>query len=421
MLQRPNAFRASFASSLSTPRGAPPSRALSPWIDPNSNESASMVDTTMLFAPKSGGIKRYLLAKRHWLAEHRPALAHTLVVPGAKTRRQLDKGLVTVAAPRLPFGDGYRWCSSVRKWSDQIVMLSPDLIEVGDPYGPAHAALDAGERLGVPVVGFCHSDPAALAALHIGEWVEPAVRRRWARLFRRFDQVVAPSRHIAERLNDAGVPDVLVQHLGVDTDIFHPRRADRAALLKQLGLPSSTRLLVFAGRPAREKNIDVLLEAVAKLGAPYHLVLIGAGSLSKPQPTATFLDYRREPKEVARLIASCDAFVHANDREPFGLIVLEAMACGLPIVGVASGGILELVDAEVGQLAPRAEPAPFAEAVEALFARDMAALSQAARTRAVSRHGWNAVFEELFGAYGALTSDPVRSAPLDPEAMPNWA
>ncbi len=380
-----------------------------------------MVDTTMLFAPKSGGIKRYLLAKRQWLAQHRPALTHTLVAPGATTRRQLDKGMVTIASPRLPFGDGYRWCSSVRKWADQIVMLSPDLIEVGDPYGPAHAALDAGERLGVPVVGFCHSDPAALAALHLGEWAEPPVRRRWARLFRRFDQVVAPSRHIAERLYDAGVPDVHVQHLGVDIDTFHPARADRAALLKQLGLPASTRLLVFAGRAAREKNIDVLLEAAAKLGPPYHLVLIGAGALSKPQGNATFLDYRREPKEVARLIASCDAFVHANDREPFGLIVLEAMACGLPIVGVASGGVLELVDAEVGQLAARAEPAAFAEAVEALFSRDLAALSAAARARAVSRHGWNAVFEQLFGLYGALAADPVRSAVVPPETLAEWA
>jgi alpha-1,6-mannosyltransferase len=379
-----------------------------------------MVDTTMLFAPRSGGIKRYLLAKRHWLTHNRPALAHTLVVPGAVTRRHADRGVVNVAAPRLPFGDGYRWCASVRKWSDQIVALQPDLIEVGDPYGPAHAALDAGERLGAPVVGFCHSDPGALAALHIGEWVEPAVRRRWARLFRRFDQVVAPSRHIAERLYDAGVPDVQVQHLGVDTDIFHPDRADRAGLLKQLGLPASTRLLVFAGRPAREKNIDVLLDAAARLGPPYHLVLIGAGALSKPQSNATFIDYRRDPKEVARLIASCDAFVHANDREPFGLIVLEAMACGLPIVGCASGGVLELVDAEVGQLAARPEVGPFAEAVEALFARDLEALSKAARARAVARHGWNAVFERLFGLYGRLAASPLRATPLERNGFYRW-
>ena len=47
----------------------------------------------------------------------------------------------------------------------------------GDPYGPGHAALEAGDRLGIPVVGFCHSDPAALAALHLGSWAEPPVRR----------------------------------------------------------------------------------------------------------------------------------------------------------------------------------------------------------------------------------------------------
>ena len=47
-------------------------------------------------------------------------------------------------------------------------------------------------------------------------------------------------------------------------------------------------------------------------------------------------------REVARIVASCDAFVHANDREIFGLVVLEAMACGLPVVGVESGGVSEL-------------------------------------------------------------------------------
>lgn len=371
----------------------------------------------MLFAPKSGGVKRYLLAKQAWLRDFRAGVRHTLVVPGEETRARA-RGVVTIAAARLPFGDGYRYPASIRKWADKLVALQPDVIEAGDPYGPGRAALEAGERLGVPVVGFCHTDPAALAGLHLGEWAEPPVRRRWAQLFRRFDQVVAPSRHIAERLNFAGVPDVRVQPLGVDTRMFEPGRADRAGLRRQLGLPASARILIFAGRAAREKNVDVLLETAAKLGAPYHLVLVGAGAFAKPQDGVTFIDFQRDTHEVARLLASADAFVHANDKEPFGLIALEAMASGLPIVCVKSGGLAEIVDEEIGQLAERATAGAMAEAVEALFARDTEAVGAAARLRAETRYGWAATFEGLSALYAELLGAPLRSAsavtPLKP-------
>ena len=382
------------------------------WTDPDgeSGRRPHLVDTTMLFAPRSGGVKRYLTAKSAWIKGYRPGVRHTLVVPGEETRRA--EALVTIAAARLPFGDGYRWPTSTRKWTEHLVRLEPDVIEAGDPYGPGHAALDAGERLGVPVVGFCHSDPAALAALHLGDWAEPPVRRRWARLFRRFDKVVAPSRHIAERLAFAGVPGATVLPLGVDTHLFHPRCADRAGLRLQLGLSARSRLLVFAGRAAREKNIEVLLGAAAKLGPDYHLLLIGAGALARPQANATFMEFVGDPREVARLLASCDAFVHANDREPFGLVALEAMACGLPMVGVASGGIGELVDAQVGELANRATPAAMAEAIEALFERDLPLVGAAARRRAETRHSWNATFERLSLLYADLHARPAPASPV---------
>ncbi len=127
-----------------------------------------LVDTTMLFAPRSGGVKRYLLSKKAWLEGHRPEVAHNLVVPGAGYRMEPD-GVVRLHAPKLPFGDGYRWPSSVRRWGAWVSSLNPALIEAGDPYTPGQGALEAGQRVGCPVVGFCHSDPAALAALHFGE------------------------------------------------------------------------------------------------------------------------------------------------------------------------------------------------------------------------------------------------------------
>lgn len=371
-------------------------------IDPPTDDIVRLVDTTMLYAPRSGGVRRYLSSKRAWLAANRPAVRHTLVVPGARDSYD-GKGRVSIYAAPLPFGAGYRWPVVKQAWMERLVRQRPDIIEAGDPYTPGLAALRAGDALGVPVVGFCHTDLGALAALHIGEWAEKPVQKRWAAVYRQFDQAVAPSRFIAGRLIEAGVHNAIGLPLGVDTELFHPARGDRTALRRRLGLSPDERLLVFAGRPAREKRLDVLVGAVERLGAPYKLLFVGAGGGAPPNDRAICLDYVREPAELAGVLASCDAFVHANDNEPFGLIVLEAMACGLPVVGVAAGGVAESVDHEVGQLAIRSEPAAFAEAIEALFARDIAAVGAAARRRAVERHGWDAVFRQLCFIYGGLT------------------
>jgi alpha-1,6-mannosyltransferase len=89
------------------------------------------------------------------------------------------------------------------------------------------------------------------------------------------------------------------------------------------------------------------------------------------------------------------------------------MACGLPVVGVAAGGVGESVDQAVGELAPRSTGPEFAEAIEALFARDLDALSRAARQRACERHGWDAVFQELARIYADVSGEPAfaRTAP----------
>jgi alpha-1,6-mannosyltransferase len=363
-----------------------------------------LVDTTMLYAPRSGGVKRYLCAKRAWLAAERPYVRHSLVVPGAADSYD-GQGLWSIYTAPLPFGDGYRWPASKTAWMKRLIRQRPSLIEAGDPYTPGLAALRAGQRLGIPVIGFCHTDLAALAALHFGEWAEKPVRRRWAGIYSQFDQVVAPSRYIAERLADAGVAGAIALPLGVDVTAFHPGHADRARLRQRLGLAPDRRLLVFAGRPAREKKIDVLVEAVERLGDPYTLLLIGAGAAPSDASRVISLPYEREAVGLARLLASCDAFVHANDAEPFGLIVLEAMACGLPVVAPPVGGLAESVDNQVGQLAARSSAPAFAEAIEALFARDPRRIGARARARAVCRHGWPGVFERLCGIYARTTGD----------------
>lgn len=370
-----------------------------------------LVDSTMMYAPRSGGVKRYLHAKRDWLRRRRPDIEHTIVAPGPKTQ-MVEPGRVTVAAARLPFGDGYRMPASIAKWTAMIGLLAPDVIEAGDVFVPGLAAIEAGQTLGRPVVGFCHTDASALAALHLGEWARAPARRQWAETFARFDRVVAPSRHMADRLGEAGIGNVAVQRLGVDLDLFHPDRADRAALLRKLGLPQRSRLLVFAGRPAREKNIDAMICAVERLGDPYRLLLVGAGRENRYTRRVISLDYESDPRALAGLVASADAFLHANENEPFGLAALEALASGTPVVGPCRGGVGELIDGSVGQCAEGVEPGDLAEAIEALFTRDIAALSVAARRRAETRHSWDTTFQGLARLYGELIAGTSPAGPM---------
>ncbi len=368
----------------------------------NDGDTARLIDTTMYYAPRSGGVKRYLLAKQGWMASNRPRVEHTLVVPGAEDRAP-RRGIATVASARLPFGRGYRWPASKKAWADRIEALSPDVIEAGDPYVPGVAAIEAGQRLGVPIIGVCHSDPAILAALHFGAWAEKPVRKRLERLYRRFDRVVAPSRYIAERLADAGVERVVLQHWGVDVDTFEPSGRNPAALRERLGLDARHKLLVFAGRPAKEKRVDVLVEAAERLGPDYRLLLIGAGENCVPGSNTIVMPYEKNATKLAAMVASCDLFVHANDREMFGLIVLEAMACGLPVVGVRGGGVAELIDDEVGALAEQPTGADLAAVIEAVLGGDYRAMGDAARRRAVARFVWDRTFENLSRVYGEVS------------------
>ncbi|HEU4663741.1 MAG TPA: glycosyltransferase [Dokdonella sp.] len=369
-----------------------------------------IADVTLFFAPHSGGVKRYLLAKRAFLGTQRD-VRHTLVVPGPRTAAHAP-GLVELASPRIPGGAGYRVPLRLHEWTAMLRDLRPDLIEAADPYHLAWLALRAADRLGVAATAFAHSDLARL----LGDRVAPALGRvagaYLRNLYRRFDVVFAPSRLVAERLADLGIERVALQPLGVDGRVFHPCRAD-PALRAELGLAAGTRLLVFAGRLAAEKNVPLLLDAFARLGAPYHLLLVGGERGLRLGPHATVLPYQQDGVRLARLLASADALVHAGRHETFGLVVVEAMACARPVVALGGGAIDELVDASVGVVAERADAAALADAVRALYQGDRAAMSALARLRVAREYLWEQTLPRQLARYRELVQAPRARAGHD--------
>lgn len=373
---------------------------------------AHVADVTMFWGPSSGGVRRYIGAKRRWLQAR--GIGHSTVVPGRAAGAD-----VAVPSLPLPFARGYRLARSRRCGADILHQLAPDLIEAGDPYTLAWSALDAARTLKVPSVAFVHSDLPALAARAGGARAEAVAWRYVRRLYAQFDLVLASSSTMCARLCAAGIGGVQRQPLGVDTACFAPDARD-PQWRAQIGVAPWQRVVLYAGRFAVEKNLPQLVAAVERLGPRYVLALIGDGPVRLAGEQLRVLPFVQQPRLLARVLASCDAFVHAGDAETFGLAPLEAMACGTPVVVRAQGGLAEMVDDHVGAAVPGADPAAFAAAIHATCERERAALSLVARHRA-RQFDWNAVLPALLGRYAALCGaarPPQREGALSPVDRP---
>jgi len=364
-----------------------------------------VVDATLFYSPTSGGVKRYLLAKHQWMREH-TGWRHSLVVPGDSSTHA--PGDISMVAGRLvPGAFNYRLPLNPVHWSRAIDALEPDLIEIGDAFHPAWAAANVASRRGIPLIAFYHSNFPQLAGRRLGSPIQRFIEWYVKLTYERCEQVLAPSRYMCDYLHSIGVRHATCQPLGVDVDTFCPERRTRN-LAAELNLPQDTRVLVFAGRFSKEKNIPVLTEAFRRLGSPYHLLLIG-GEETGRDGNVTHIPYCRDNHVLASYIASADAFVHAGTHETFGLVVLEAMACGRPVVAMRAGALPELVDPAAGNLAePHANPAVaatnLAEAIVNVYERDLETLGAAARRHVLANYSWSRALQALMGRYQMAVS-----------------
>ena len=357
-----------------------------------------IADITMFYAPASGGVRTYLDAK-HRRLDAMSGVRHSLLIPGASASH--DNGVYKVPAPALPFGKGYRFPVRLAPWCNTLRSLQPDLIEVGDPYLTAWAALDARRQLDVPVIGFYHSDLPLLVSNRMGNWFTPNVEAYVSRLYGNFDRVLAPSQVMADKLRRLGVGNVHVQRLGVDLATFNPERRD-PQLRAQLGIPDTTRLLVFGGRGSREKNLPVLLDCMKHLGPHYHLLLVGSNMPASVPDNVSVINHFCSGSEVARLFASADILVHAGDQETFGLVILEAMASATPVVAVAAGAFTEIVNEQCGRLCKPNDGQAMAAAVRETYEAGVRKLGAQARRHVEQHYSWDSVVNGLLGHYQAV-------------------
>ena len=366
-----------------------------------------LLDVTMLYAPQSGGVVRYLRAKHGWLRRH-TSIRHSLLVPGAADAHGASGEVFLRTRTRSV--NGHRWPVAVHRWSRAIRKLAPDLIEIGDAGPEAWGALSAARALDVPLIAFCHSDIARMATRRLGGTSGAAVRMYGRAFYRRCDLVVAPSIFMRDELARWGVERAVARPLGVDTETFSPRRRV-PALRRELGLAAGVRLLAYAGRFSREKNVGVLLDAFRILGPRYHLVLAGPPVDFALPANVTQLPFLHSSLELARILASADGLVHAGDQETFGLVVLEAMACGRGVVAANAGAFPEIVTSDSGVLVPPRDALALAEGIVEFYRRDPLAQGFAARRRAEAEYAWDSAMRGLLGLYRAALGSAACGAP----------
>ncbi len=369
-----------------------------PKDDPGGTQIVHIADITMFYAPASGGVRTYLDAKHHRL-DAVQGVRHSLLIPGASARH--EGGVYHVPALPLPFGKGYRFPVRLAPWCNTLRTLKPDLIEVGDPYLTAWAALEARRQLDVPVIGFYHSDLPLLVSNRMGNWFTPNVEAYVSKLYGNFDRVLAPSKVMADKLRRLGVRDVHVQPLGVDLETFNPARRD-PQVRAELGIADTCRLLIYAGRGSREKNLPVLLECMRQLGRGYHLLLVGSNMPANVPDNVSVIGQFCPPDQVARLMASADLLVHAGDQETFGLVILEAMASGTPVVAVRAGAFGEIVNDQCGRLCQPNDARAMALAVREAFEAGARKLGAQARRHVEQHYSWDNVVNGLLEHYQAV-------------------
>ncbi len=277
------------------------------------------------------------------------------------------------------------------------------------------------ERWNIPHVTMFHTLGEVKSRSRISEW-EPDERiEAEEMIIQRADRIVAAGsdeRELLIRLYNAQPESIAVVPCGVNLDLFQPMAQDDAR--RELGLPLDDRILLFVGRVEPLKGIDILLGAATELEdeRECRVLVIGGDSSAQEGEMAhlrhlasrlgisdrvTFLGAVAHER-LPYFYSAADVCVVPSFYESFGLVALEAMACGTPVVASRVGGLASTVrDGETGYLIPWRCPEPFAERIELLLDNEQlrSAFGTAAR-ESVERYRWANVAEAVLDLYREL-------------------
>lgn len=386
----------------------------------------TVCDITQFWSPVSGGVRRYVAEKIRHLRERVPGGRHLLIIPGERDEVFGDDTarVYTIASPEVSRITGYRMLLRLMEIERILAAERPDIVECGDPYQVGWRTARVCARLGIPAVAFYHSHFAESELRPVEKWLGPRAAEllvdlaaRYSRaLYNRFARTLVPSPLLASVLAEWGVNNTRPVDLGVDAGQFHPAEKPKSVSRRELGLPDGARVLLSVGRLAAEKNTRTLCDGfrqlVARNPGGWHLLISGEGlqrglveSLRVETGAVTWLPFLSKGADLLRLYHAADLFVHPGVKETFGLVTLEAQACGLPVVGIRGTAMDRIVCHDQSFWASANTADALADAIAAAFDRDLPALGAGAAAIVVRRFGWPEVFTRLFDVYREVIQD----------------
>lgn len=303
------------------------------------------------FLPKLDGVTRTLAR----LLEYLQTNGHQALLLGPESGMEHYAGaeIVGTAGLPLPFYPELKFNFFRPLFMRRLNEFRPDIIHLVDPVVLGATGLAAARVLNRPVISSYHTNLATYCG-HFGFSI--FTRPMWS--YNRFIHnqcalTFCPSPSTASVLRKQGFERVRIWPRGVDTTLFRPQRRSeslRAAWLSARTNPEEKVILLYAGRVSWEKNLRLLMAAYRAMDhTRCHLVIVGNGPALKEaqqelaEVPVTFTGYLTG-EELATAYSSADIFAFPSSSETFGQVVLEAMASALPVVGVLSEGVRDLIE-----------------------------------------------------------------------------
>ena len=283
---------------------------------------------------------------------------------------------ITIPSMALPgYPDVRLAAPAFRTIGGMIDAFQPDLVHSATEFVIGRLGQRQALRRGIPVVSSYHTDFSRYTESYGAPWLRGPIHDYIGRFHRRGRRVFTPGLLARDELMALGVADVEVWGRGVDVEVFHPRH--RSEMLRQAYGGRDVFLLLHVGRLAAEKGVERILQgfAAAQRALPereVRLVVAGVGpreaALRAVAPAGvSFLGNLDRQTMLPTLYASADAFLFSSHTETLGLVVLEAMASGLPVIAAPAGGVADhLRDGRNGLAYPPGDTAAMAHAILAV-------------------------------------------------------
>jgi len=299
---------------------------------------------------------------------------------------------------------------------DLLREFRPDLIHTVNPVIFGWGAIIASRRMHVPLLASYHTHFPHFATVYGYRWATGLIWTYMRLIHNRATMNLCTSEAARADLVAHGFRRVRVWDHGIDLGRFRPKPADPAMRARLAGGRSERTVLVYVGRLAPEKQIERLLPLVRR-DAAVALAIVGDGPC-RPQlerlfaGTATTFLGKLHGEDLVSAYTSADALLFPSTMETLGLVLLEAMACGLPVLAGRSAPTAALVRDGAGILYDADDPSSLDAAVARLRADPgLRARLAAASGQLGSARGWDGPTRQLVGYYREALQDEGAEAP----------